>query len=149
MTESEKSFLDSLKPLMDAHSLGKSSVESTFGVTLHLDNSRSTPAYVFYLYEVSEGDKLFNTVRKIDFRSPANPLEGKHPFLYVELVENFNLNIDTIIAYYGQPQDLIPSTPQESIGTGVTVTYIYQIKDKKISFGVGIKGNITSVSFDH
>lgn len=147
MASSEETFLDQLQFLVDAHSLEKSLVESTFKVALHLDSNRSTTAYIFYWYEVAESKTTYGAIQKLDFRVPVDSTGSKNPFLYIELQEN-SLSVGSVVARYGQPQDLMPSTPQENLGTGIAMTYIYRIKGKKISFGVGEKEKIVAVSFD-
>lgn len=150
MPSSAESVFECLDKLVSADSLYQGLVESLLGVSLKFDSSRSTSAYNFYLYERVGSQKNTGFVQQVDFRTPLNPGKGAYPFLYLVMQQSDGLNANAVISQYGEPQDLVVPTPQESSGTGISVTYVYNLKQWEVSFGIGPspKESVLSIALD-
>jgi hypothetical protein len=137
MTQTVESALGFLAKLVDMDVLHQGFIEVALGIVLHLDTSHSTRAYNFYLYELSKSSTSTKLIKKVDFRVPANQEKAGNEFLYISLESSDWLNASAIIEHYGQPLKVIASTPQENMGTGVAVTYVYLLGKWDVSFSFG------------
>ena len=146
MTQKIESALGFLAKLVDMDVLHQGLIEVTLGIVLHLDTTHSTHAYNFYLFELSKSAVSTNLIKKVDFRVPVNPEKAGNEFLYISLESTNCLNASAIIEYYGQPLKVIASTPQESMGTGVAVTYVYLLGKWDVSFSFGSSPQETLLS---
>ncbi len=137
MTQTAESILGFLSKLFEADVLRQSLIEATLGIALHLDSTQSNPEFNFYRYKYDKAMQQANLVKEVDFRVPVSPDRSGDEFLYVTLEQNDKLNAPIIAARYGQPQKIDVPTPQESMGTGITVTYVYLIGKREASFSFG------------
>lgn len=137
MNQSVETILGILRKLLEADILRKGLIEATLGIALHMDNSHANPEFAFYRYEHSKAVKQSSLVKEADFRVPTHPDSSGDEFLHLVLEPNNPMTASTITGHFGQPQKVEVPTPQESIGTGIAVTYVYFLGKREASFSFG------------
>jgi hypothetical protein len=137
MNPSAESILGFLSKLLEADALRQGLIEATLGIALHLDSTQSNPEFNFYRYKHDKAMQQASLVKAVDFRVPVSPDRSGDEFLHVTLEPSDKLNIPVIAARYGQPQKVDVPTPQESLGTGIAVTYVYFLGKREASFSFG------------
>ncbi len=134
VNQSTESIFDSVSKLVDADILHNKLVESALGITLQFDATHSTHAYDFYRYESDKQSLSAGMINRADFRVPRSAKKEGNELLYIDLKSNRYLNDSAVIEYYGQPLQVVASTPQERAVTGIAVTYAYLLGKRRVSF---------------
>lgn len=134
MTQPLESMLGFLAKLVDVDSLQQGLVEMALGVALNLDAGHSTQAFLFYRYHANQAAASVKSIKNVDLRVPTDPARLGQEFLYLELLPTAELTAGMIIGRFGQPQNILPSTPQQQQATGAAVTYVYALGKRQVSF---------------
>ena len=134
MKNTVESSLGFLARLTDADVLQQSLVEVVLGVALQLDGGRSNHAFQFYRQDQVPPAAVAGVVKSVELRVPVDSKRAGQEFLTLGIRPTEGLTASAVMAHYGTPQEVTVPTPQAGAGMGVSVTYVYRIGKRKLSF---------------
>jgi hypothetical protein len=146
MNQTVESTLGFLSKFLDIDILHQGIIEVALGIVLHLDTAHSTSSYNFYRYQRINPVASTNLIKEVDFRVPLNPDKAGQEFLYILLEPTNGLDASAIIKHYGQPLKIVASTPQQSAGSDIAVTYVYLLGKRDVSFSFNASPQSTLLS---